>query len=219
MNSLGCILFGVFIFCLSSITIWQSLITTLAIQGDLRSIVNPQNFSAPTQSWSQPVEIEISRTTSFSRATWWRVQSFLNRKCTIEFKISKEKARVQLKKFSFVGQCSGNRAGMVTWAGNRWFTAVCVCQTSPAQTPHYFFPPSTGPFDSSQPDLEAMCAAALESRRTALFIRLWHTHTHGLTAMIQTFAPFRFLWGRGSSHWICLMMLWLVQLAICDAWG
>ena len=50
MNSLGCILFGVFIFCLSSITIWQSLITTLAIQGDLRSIVNPQNFSAPTQS-------------------------------------------------------------------------------------------------------------------------------------------------------------------------
>lgn len=74
------------------------------------------------------------------------------------------------------------------WRHEQEADAICsvcvcvgVCQTDPAQTPHFFCPPSTGPSDSSQPDLEAVGAAAWQSWRPALFIRLCHTHAHAYT--------------------------------------
>lgn len=72
--------------------------------------------------------------------------------------------------------------------------AVCLSAEQPAQTPHFFCPPPTGPSDSSQADLEAVGAAAWQSAQTeASAVHPAVPHTHTQTAMIQSLVPFSFL--------------------------
>lgn len=129
----------------------------------------------------------------------------------------------------FVGQRSGNKAVMET-CRKRMVIAECECVSARAAQlrthTHFSGPLSTGPSDSSQPDLEAVGAAALESWRPALFIQLCHTHTHKL--WFSPLLPLGFYEAGGHHNefvWWCFdwsswqFVMFEAQFLVMPCWG